>query len=432
MTIPQEASSLIQANIFTCELLTAELLFMPRTIRRKHFIPRFATATALLIALSSCLRYQPDTTLLIARFAIIFASTLWMIAACAQCTMRKIVQIGVCGYLVQHIAYELFEIVKATMSMLGIGALHTYWVSLAVEIAVFAGIYAAFYAVYIRAFNRIGRPLVGTRFLLLVGSILTIVIVMSVYAISLNGGMLVLFRCISILSCVMVLAVMKELLENHKLQEDVASLARMNEQTARHYERLKDTIEATNVRCHDVKHQISRLRAANGKQGQTDVAGILDDIEQSINIYDGIAKTGNAALDIVLTEKSLLCAKEDIHFTYMADGHALDKLEDRDVYSLFGNILDNAIEASRAITEPSRRVIDLMVSRRGNIMSVRADNYYDHQLQFVDGLPHTTKADAANHGFGLASIRMTVSKYDGDMSIETNDGMFSLNLVMVP
>lgn len=77
----------------------------------------------------------------------------------------------------------------------------------------------------------------------------------------------------------------------------------------------------------------------------------MDEIEKSVSLYDANVKTGNTVLDTILTEKSLLCYKKGIILSCVADGENIAFMEDADVYSLFGNALDNAIEAVLKLEE---------------------------------------------------------------------------------
>ena len=68
-------------------------------------------------------------------------------------------------------------------------------------------------------------------------------------------------------------------------------------------------------------------------------------------------------LDVVLTEKSLLCEAQRIRLNCVADGTCLTAIEPGDLYALFSNLLDQAIDAA-AQQQSDRRMIDLLVCRR--------------------------------------------------------------------
>lgn len=68
-----------------------------------------------------------------------------------------------------------------------------------------------------------------------------------------------------------------------------------------------------------------------------------------------VARTGNETLDIVLTDKLLYCEKNNVTITCIADGKSLSFMSEEDIYSLFGNALDNAVLAVEQLPEPYQR-----------------------------------------------------------------------------
>ena len=145
-------------------------------------------------------------------------------------------------------------------------------------------------------------------------------------------------------------------------------------------------------------------------------------------IYDSIVKTGNEVLDTVLTEKSLLCEKEHITMTCVADGSKLGFMDAVDLYTIFGNALDNAIESALTIPDPERRVIAVTVYTRSSLLLIQLENYYEGSLTFADGLPVTTKEHNGYHGYGMKSIRFTAEKYGGVVTVNTADNLFILRI----
>ena len=99
------------------------------------------------------------------------------------------------------------------------------------------------------------------------------------------------------------------------------------------------------------------------------------------------------------------------------------------MYSLFGNIIDNAIECVRQYEEPEKRQIALRIGQQGGLISIRQENYCGEGLTFEDGLPQTTKADKAYHGFGTKSIRYVVEKYEGIMRYHQEKDAFIIDIL---
>jgi len=154
-------------------------------------------------------------------------------------------------------------------------------------------------------------------------------------------------------------------------------------------------------------------------------------MEGLINIYDSSAHTGNEALDVTLTEKSLYCNKKEIRLTSLADCSKLCFIEESDLYSLFGNAIDNAIEAVSKLSDKSKRNINLKVRNINSFVSIIVENYFSGSIVLNDEkMPVTTKQDKDYHGYGIRSIKFIVDKYHGDMKIETNQDIFTLSIII--
>ena len=158
----------------------------------------------------------------------------------------------------------------------------------------------------------------------------------------------------------------------------------------------------------------------------------IEKINEAISIYDTLVHTGNEALDILLTEKGLVCKNKGITLTCMADCRDLAFIRDSDLYALFGNLMDNAIEAVSRIAEEEKRCIALNIHTVASFITITVKNTFEGEVVFgPDSLPVTTKEDADFHGFGMKSIRMIVEKYKGNLSITAKDGVFKVNIFFV-
>ena len=116
----------------------------------------------------------------------------------------------------------------------------------------------------------------------------------------------------------------------------------------------------------------------------------------------------------------------------MIDGEKLSFLEEGDLYCLFGNLVDNALEAVKDIEEPERRVVNLVVKQKDGLLLVQEENYFDGTLVFRDGLPVTTKEDKDYHGFGMRSLRLIARKYGGELTAFAKGDVFHLNIIFTP
>jgi hypothetical protein len=190
----------------------------------------------------------------------------------------------------------------------------------------------------------------------------------------------------------------------------------------------KRNIDMVNRKYHDMKHQIGIIRAESNPEKK---AAYLDVLEGSIKGYETQNKTGNTVLDTILTAKSMYCAEHNITLTAVADGTALEGLDAMDISTIFGNALDNAIESTMTLADPDRRLIRLALFAQNDFVLIRFENYYEGELRFEDGVLATKKLNRDDHGHGIKSIRYTVGKYDGTVTIHAEENWFVLR-VLIP
>lgn len=213
------------------------------------------------------------------------------------------------------------------------------------------------------------------------------------------------------------------LLVRHNLEDELKIINQMRRKDQAHYQISSETIDLINRKCHDMRHQIRAIGQSVNVSPEA-----LKEMEQSIGIYDAIYQTGCQALDIILTEKSLYCQQNSITISCIADGADLSFISEVDIYSLFGNLLDNAIHALQTVNE-TERIVGLTIRRRGDLLSINSHNCYSGEVQMQDGLPKTSSKDLSSHGFGAKSIAAIVNKYGGTVSFRAENGVFNLNIL---
>lgn len=198
--------------------------------------------------------------------------------------------------------------------------------------------------------------------------------------------------------------ILEQLLESDKLQ----------------YEQAKKDMEKINIRYHDLKQQYSRASDEERAKLETEMKAL------KLRYY-----TGNKALDIALTQKAGMCESAGIQLVCSVDGGCLSGMTHYHIYSLLGNAIDNAIECLAKVEDGTKRVIDLTISRHGDMAVICIENYTPAPPVLRDGALVTTKQDAAGHGYGMKSIKNIAELYGGTADYFVEDEVFYL-LVTLP
>ena len=199
-------------------------------------------------------------------------------------------------------------------------------------------------------------------------------------------------------SGVLILSVQHEQLQENALHSELAAMDEVLHRQYEQYKRSKEGINLINRRYHELKVQLARIRE---EQDQTKQNAAIAAMEQNIRQYEAENKTGNPVLDTLLTAKTMECQQENITITSVADGRMLGFLTIRELCTIVGVALDNAIAAVRAEPDPEKRLIKVAVYSQGGFAMLRFEHYTEAAPALdADGLPQ--------QGSDLKSVRTTV------------------------
>lgn len=229
------------------------------------------------------------------------------------------------------------------------------------------------------------------------------------------------------LNCVCILYMMGASHATAEMQREQQIMTQLLQSRRKQYDILKANMERTNQSCHDMKHQILALQHTGLDGSQK---AFLDEALENIRSCEIILNTENDALNVVLADKAMECKEKNISLYCMIDGKALNFMEPVDIYNIFGNALDNAVESVSAQPDGEKRTISVRASVKQNCCVIQVENYCANPPRFQGGLPVTTKADSQSHGYGVKSILYSAEKYRGAVSIRTENQTFSLRILI--
>lgn len=410
----------LKQTIQTRDLLLACGLFAIPLAKRPHLWLKLALGLPASLALSY---FIPHSTFSYLLELLVVIALVWL---CCGLPVTDAIYCGVCGYACQHIAYAVYSIIRALLP--GVSWENPPGLSLA-YFTIYPTVFVLLYLLFGRHLASGGRYDVDIHQTLFssIGT-LAVVWLLSTVAQTLalgNPGITIVCHLYGIFCCVSMFWGQVNQRNRSRLERELVVQQQLARQQREQYQLTQETIDIINRKCHDLKHQVAALRNISLEEQRE---AHLSEIERSIQIYDSTLETGSRVLDTVLTEKSLYCGAHQITMTCMADGRRLSFLDDVDVYTIFGNAIDNAIESVSGLTDPEKRAIAVSVWSKSGLLLIQFENYYEKELRFENGIPATTKADKNDHGFGIRSIGYTVKKYGGHLTISAEDHLFLLSI----
>lgn len=139
--------------------------------------------------------------------------------------------------------------------------------------------------------------------------------------------------------------------------------------------------------------------------------------------------TGNYVLDALLFDKSKIAEKYNtkIIFNGVINENEIDNI---DSCIIFGNAIDNAIEACQQFRLDIKKEINIIIKHLNNFMTIIITNPVISQIPIKNNAIYSTKDDSINHGFGIKSIKKTINKYSGELEITNEKNIFTLKIYL--
>ncbi len=153
---------------------------------------------------------------------------------------------------------------------------------------------------------------------------------------------------------------------------------------------------------------------------------INKELVERLETYESYYETGNDFLNIILTDKMNRAKKLGIEMECEVDFSKGSFMEPLDISTVFGNILDNAIEACHRIENEEEKIIFFRCAARGNFLSIAVKN----SMLGYDKAVRTVKKNKKFHGYGLLNVDKVLQHYNGEMSIEAEEKEFILSIII--
>lgn len=195
-----------------------------------------------------------------------------------------------------------------------------------------------------------------------------------------------------------------------------------------HYREVENMYRQIRGWRHDYRNHIQMMKvlAANGDMDALKV--YLDELDTDLNTVDTVVKTGNPMADAILNSK--ICLARSRNIPTQVDAHIPVKLKmsELDLCCIIGNLFDNAMEASMALPE-EKRLIRVYMDMKGTQLYISFTNFTAaKKLNKVGKGFKTSKGEG--HGFGLVRMDDIVSRYDGYLSRNSEDGAFTTEILI--
>ncbi len=239
---------------------------------------------------------------------------------------------------------------------------------------------------------------------------------------------LMAFVCIGLIFCnIAVFFIYDKNLKKYELENQLRQAQEMQRLQANYYMQLEKSLNESRKQMHDFKNHITTLERLYHTDSKDKALNYMHELQAQMSQQMAAAsfRVNNTAFDVILYEQEKTCKEQGIIFEKQILYNDLSILKYIDTCTIFANALDNAVKACSEIQNGEKK-ITLEVKRTNDILSIIIENTKQNHVVCENEKFVSSKADKHNHGFGVENIKMAVEKYNGIVSIDYTDTIFTL------
>lgn len=230
--------------------------------------------------------------------------------------------------------------------------------------------------------------------------------------------MLLCVSCIWLM-CLIMYFVVQQMSKDNQTKLEYELMKEKEKYSKESMEIIKRSNEELREFKHDLKNYLLPLQEAMETMPQSEMVKVWEKINQKIEDVQTLIQTGNSYVDSMINTKITLARSEkvDVKYTILSKMEGIDDLE---FCTVFGNLMDNAIEAERKVT--GKKEIIIFVEEKMGYLRLEIQNKIEKSVLNENSSLNTTKKDTSSHGIGHKSVKRTMQKVGGALKYyETGD-----------
>ena len=236
-----------------------------------------------------------------------------------------------------------------------------------------------------------------------------------------------LYSIILVIGLIYVNVMFFDFFETYSNRIELKALRQKEEYEQKHAKEINEMYARTCAMRHDLLHHFETVKGLLGEDSGKAKEYIQSVTDEQIRSIRPMIKTDNDYFDAIANAKLAVCDSYGIKVTTRIQEGALAELNNSEIASLFGNLFDNAIEASK---NSRQKRIELDVQRQKGQISVFMRNTIDSSVLEGNSGLKTTKANKELHGLGTKNIKRIVDKHNGIINYFEEDGYFCCDILM--
>ena len=214
--------------------------------------------------------------------------------------------------------------------------------------------------------------------------------------------------------------------QNERLAFEIGLMEMQMDEQRKYNELIAENEKTLKKQRHDLRHHLIVIRELSDG-GSEKLNDYLDTLSKNIPSVH-ISYCENKAINAVISHYAAICDEEKVNFNAKLIMPEMSNTSlNSELAIIFGNLLENAIEACHKIDE-DKRFIRISSDISYDMLIITMENSYDGNFVSENGRFRSTKRD--DFGIGLSSIQSVARKYRGDAKFEGKDSYFQSSIYM--
>lgn len=197
-----------------------------------------------------------------------------------------------------------------------------------------------------------------------------------------------------------------------------------------HFQNVLKINEQYRCFMHDINSYFNsfRLLALDGENEK--IVKIIDELKGEIQEKTTrVIYSSNPVLNAILSERISKAKEEGITLSLFVEKFLkIDFISDADMISMFGNLLDNALEAALKCSPGNRSVNVKLFMGTNYFLIFHIENSYVEMTKKEGTRLISTKQDSKHHGLGVGIVKSLAEKYGGTLNLDEKEDLFVTTL----
>lgn len=214
--------------------------------------------------------------------------------------------------------------------------------------------------------------------------------------------------------------------ENKDLKYKLALYERQAQSNYEYYTKKMESQKTAMAVIHDIRKHIKVMEKMKVYDASAEMEAYTKSFEDMITPLLVRQYCDNPILNIIINDKADFCEKSGIEFKVEVEKLSFDFIKPIDITTIFGNILDNAIEACE---ETEDKKIYLMIHPFNDLIYIQLSNSFSGNVKWsTKGVPLSNRGE--QYGIGLDNVEKVLAGYNGNMQFSVEKQVFTVEIMI--